>query len=102
MMKQHYSPRTRFVLLDVHRPIASGQRFGRIAFNALDDEAKSNYEFVETLSDTGDLAEVARHLFAAIRRLDEMGLDEIHCDICKETGLGKTIMDRLRRAASPL
>ena len=54
---------------------------------------------MELLSATGDLREAATHLFAALRRLDEAGLDQIIAEPVPETGLGVAIMDRLRKAA---
>ena len=42
----------------------------------------------------------ARNLFAALRRLDSLGLDRLYAEPCDERGLGLAIMDRLRRCAS--
>lgn len=58
------------------------------------------YAAVETLSAGGDLREAAANLFAAMRRLDGLGLDLIIAEVLPETGLGAAIMDRLRRASS--
>jgi L-threonylcarbamoyladenylate synthase len=57
------------------------------------------YAVVEVLSASGDLREVARNLFAALRRLDALGLDRLYAEPCEEQGLGLAIMDRLRRCA---
>lgn len=73
---------------------------GRIAFRPLPPPLAARYRLVETLSDDGDPAKVAQGLFAALRRLDAAGLDEIHCDTCPAVGLGRAIMDRLCRAAA--
>ena len=54
---------------------------------------------VDILSEKGDLREAAANLFAAIRRLDAQRLDLIIAEPVPETGLGRAIMDRLRRAA---
>jgi L-threonylcarbamoyladenylate synthase len=54
---------------------------------------------VEVLSRDGDLREAAIHLFAALHRLDALGLDRIVADTVPETGVGLAIMDRLRRAS---
>jgi L-threonylcarbamoyladenylate synthase len=40
-------------------------------------------------------------LFAALRRLDALGLRRIDAEPCDEEGLGRAIMDRLRRCAAP-
>ena len=54
---------------------------------------------VEVLSPEGDLREAAVNLFAAIRRLDALNLDVILAESVPEVGLGRAIMDRLRRAS---
>jgi L-threonylcarbamoyladenylate synthase len=56
---------------------------------------------VEALSEAGDLTEAATNLFAALRRLDALGLDLIIAQPVPEKGLGATLMDRLRKASSP-
>ena len=56
---------------------------------------------IEVLSASGDLREAARNLFAALRRLDALGLEHLFAEPCNEQGLGLAIMDRLRRCASP-
>ncbi|WP_224824915.1 L-threonylcarbamoyladenylate synthase [Cognatishimia sp. MH4019] len=52
------------------------------------------------LSPAGDLTEAAANLFAYLRQLDT-GTDIIHVAPIPETGLGRAINDRLRRAAAP-
>jgi L-threonylcarbamoyladenylate synthase len=59
-----------------------------------------HFATIEVLSTTGDHREAARHLFAALRRLDAQGLDRIYVEPCQEEGLGMAIMDRLRRCAA--
>ncbi|MCO5167299.1 MAG: L-threonylcarbamoyladenylate synthase [Planctomycetes bacterium] len=55
-----------------------------------------------TLTATGDLAEAARGLFAALRALDAAEVDLLLAEPCPvEAGLGHAIADRLRRAAAP-
>ena len=48
----------------------------------------------------GDLVAYARELFAALRELDSTGVEGIFVEAVTEEGMGLTIMDRLRRAAS--
>lgn len=57
---------------------------------------------VEVLSASGDLAEAARNLFAAMRRLDASAAESIFAEPCPNpsTGLGHAIADRLRRAGA--
>ncbi len=101
MLPRHYAPRTPIVIdwskknLDSHK----GKKVGLLAFQ----EPKSFLEFhqIEILSQKGDLREAAANLFSAIRRLDGLHLDLILAEAVPEVGLGRAIMDRLRRASSP-
>ena len=58
------------------------------------------YAAVEVLAPDGQLATAATNLFAALRRLDAMGLDRVVAEPCPAEGLGLAILDRLRRAAA--
>lgn len=53
------------------------------------------------LSPSGDLTEAAAGLFAALHELNTMGAERIAVSPIPETGLGRAINDRLRRAAAP-
>ncbi len=54
---------------------------------------------VEVLSEGGDPFEVAAHLFEAFHALDTALLDRIIAEPVAPTGIGRAVMDRLRRAA---
>jgi L-threonylcarbamoyladenylate synthase len=56
-----------------------------------------------SLSDTGDLVEAAARLFQTLREADRMAGPggRIAFAPVPETGLGRAINDRLRRAAAP-
>ncbi len=53
------------------------------------------------LSEAGDLTEAAAGLYGALRSLDASGAAAIAVSPIPETGLGRAINDRLRRAAAP-
>ncbi|MBR9650755.1 L-threonylcarbamoyladenylate synthase [Thalassovita aquimarina] len=53
------------------------------------------------LSESGDLTEAAANLFHHLHALDAMGPEGIAVAPIPETGLGRAINDRLRRAAAP-
>lgn len=53
------------------------------------------------LSKTGDLAEAAANLFRHFHKLDAMGATRIAIAPVPNSGLGRAINDRLRRAAAP-
>jgi len=102
MLPRHYAPRTPIVLdwdeknLDIYK----NKKIGLLAFQ----ETKNHLKFhsVEVLSKKGDIREAAANLFAAIRRLDALDLDLIVAESIPEIGLGRAIMDRLRRASQSL
>jgi len=102
MSRKHYAPRTpmRLVsgdgLADVE--VESGERVGLLAVGPV--ERTDRFAAVEVLSPSGDLAEAAARLFAAMRRLDDAKLDCIVAVLGPDRGLGLAINDRLRRAAA--
>ena len=101
MLLRHYAPRTLLQLLDAPAagfPVRE-RRVGLLAFRSV--PASHGFAAVETLSATGDLREAAANLFAALRRLDAAGMDVIVAETVPEAGLGRAIMDRLRKAAAP-
>ena len=55
----------------------------------------------ENLSVAGDVTEAAANLFACLHRLDAAGAAKIAVSPIPDTGLGRAINDRLRRAAAP-
>lgn len=55
---------------------------------------------VRVLSERGDLREVAAFLFSTLRELEKTSLRAIVALPVEEKGLGRAVMDRLRRAAS--
>lgn len=100
MLSRHYSPRTPIALAEERKTVDSyrNKRLGLLAFR----EPREGGRFcsIEVLSPKGDLREAASNLFAAIRRLDALNLDMIVAESVPEIGLGRAIMDRLRRASS--
>lgn len=96
-LPSHYAPRTP-LFLTTHPEEASGGRIGLLALRMPADGR--GYAKIEVLSPSGSLREAASNLFAALHRLDAMGLDAIVAAPLPERGLGTAINDRLRRAAA--
>ena len=100
MLDKHYSPSTFTVLTsDITLEIKkySTKKIGVLAFNAT---FKTDAIFAEiVLSTTSDLQEAASKLYDALHELDSLNLDVIIAEKLPETGLGKSINDRLQRAA---
>ncbi len=101
MLPRHYAPRTPIRINCCEGKIDSyeGERVGFLAFKEAKDASKFNH--VEILSEKGNLREAAANLFSAIRRLDALNLDLILAEPVPEVGLGRAIMDRLRKAGQP-
>jgi L-threonylcarbamoyladenylate synthase len=58
------------------------------------------FSVVRSLSETRDLRVAAQRLFSLLREVDRLDIGQIFIDPVPETGLGKAIMDRMRRAAA--
>lgn len=101
-LSRHYATRTPLTILASAgaRPILKDDERAGLLIHSHQQDIDNRFAAVEVLSSTGDLREAARHLFAALRRLDSLGLDRIYAEPCREEGLGVAIMDRLRRCAT--
>jgi L-threonylcarbamoyladenylate synthase len=93
MLARHYAPSSplRLEARDVH----AGE-----ALLAFGDKVPAHAGPCINLSPSGDLAEAAANLFAALRTLDAAGAAAIAVMPIPAYGLGEAINDRLRRAAS--
>jgi L-threonylcarbamoyladenylate synthase len=101
-LASHYAPGAPLRLLtDGHPPPADREARACLAFRAV----PPGYAAGEALSPDGDLVVAAARLFEALHRLDaaarERGLVEIVAEPVPEVGLGRAVLDRLRRAAAP-
>lgn len=96
---RHYAPRTPLVVGDIDRLLMAhkGKRLGVMLFQERVIATDVAHQVV--LSSRGDLAEVARRLFAVLRMLDRQGCDLILAPIFPDIGMGKTINERLTRAS---
>jgi L-threonylcarbamoyladenylate synthase len=97
-LPQHYAPKTPILVGEWEKSIKryEDKKIGLLAFRERD--ASFPFQSVERLTAKGDLREAAANLFSALRRLDAAGVDIILAEPVPEEGLGRAIMDRLRRA----
>ncbi|MDZ4842506.1 MAG: L-threonylcarbamoyladenylate synthase [Hyphomicrobium aestuarii] len=107
-LQSHYAPRA-MVRLRVSdwRPgealLAFGPTWPRLdarATNGSVSDLPASDLAMSNLSPTGDVAEAARNLFGALRRLDASGAHTIAVMSIPDVGLGEAINDRLERAAA--
>lgn len=118
-LASHYAPRATVEIVStaelsnrVDAAAAAGLRVGVLSFGdaAASDAAASHATATSRAAVRGALAEVrlpsdlteaARELYAALRSLDAQGLDRIFVCLPADEGVGRAIVDRLRRAAGP-
>lgn len=94
---RHYSPRTRIVIAHLEDvPLEKRAGSGFLALR----RAPEGFKRAVVLSGSGDLKEAAAGLFEALHQLDQEGLEAIYAEPVPEVGLGRAIMDRLRRASA--
>ena len=98
-LQKHYATRTTLAILE-RKAKAAPAGPERVGLLAQGPTHAPGFAAVEVLAPDGAIETAAARLFAALRRLDAMGLDRILAEPCAETGLGHAIMDRLRRASS--
>jgi L-threonylcarbamoyladenylate synthase len=97
----HYAPRTPLRLIDPNAAPRDPARGGLLWFGPkIPPRPYAMSARVENLSASGNLREAAANLFAALHRLDAAGLDVIHATTVPESGLGRAINERLRKAAA--
>lgn len=101
MLSKHYAPNTTTVLTgNVLAEIEKhfGKRIGvlQLKTTILPDFIVA----IETLTQTGDLEEAAKNLYAAMHRLDHQNLDLIIAEKMPAHGMGSAINDKLERAAT--
>jgi L-threonylcarbamoyladenylate synthase len=100
LLARHYSPRTPLTLHSRLAPVVNAKSKPDEAFVYLrrpDDNPAPNVFWLDA---KGDLAGIARRLFATLRRIDAMNFRRIHVERPAAIGLGVAINDRLTRAAA--
>ncbi len=97
---RHYSPKTPLKIIKDKKDIKipKNLKAGLLALKPPDDEFKKLFIKIKVLSQTGDLKEAAKNLFSYLNSLDKEGLDIIYAEAPPQVGLGRAILDRLKRA----
>lgn len=100
MLDKHYSPLTRTILTSsITKEIKKypNKKIGILTFNTSYKSDAISYEII--LSKNKDLHEAGAKLYDALHELDHLNLDVIIAERLPDTGLGKSVNDRLQRAA---
>jgi L-threonylcarbamoyladenylate synthase len=97
MLKSHYAPRKPLYIGSIPALLEKNkdQKVGILSFNT----SYSEIEYAKTLSPTGNMLEASKNLFGYLRELDQSNAELLITEFVPETGLGRAINDRLRRAA---
>ncbi|WP_445383191.1 L-threonylcarbamoyladenylate synthase [Robiginitalea sp. IMCC43444] len=97
MLESHYSPETPFYLYSPElADTLDWSKAGLISYSLPEDKRYAKYI---RLTKTADLTEYASRMFGAMHEMENAGLDCIVAEAVPEEGIGKAIMDRLRKAA---
>ncbi len=95
MLLSHYAPRKKMIIGNIHELL---RRYSSdVSILSFKDQFY-NFKNIR-LSESGNLHEAARNLFAAMRKLDEDSSEIILAETVPDYGIGRAINDRLRRAA---
>src|SRR6478736_3862963 len=97
-LQSHYAPRKKVLIGDINELLKDYNRVGVLSFQEKYSSEKIEKQIV--LSSSGSLEEAAQKLFSSLRELDKSDVDIILTELVPNTGLGRAINDRLRRAAT--
>jgi L-threonylcarbamoyladenylate synthase len=101
MLSKHYAPITTTILTDDIALDIQKHSDKRIGVLQLSHTTLPSFVIaIETLSQTGNLEEAAKNLYAAMHRLDHQNLDLIIAQKMPAVGMGIAINDKLERAAT--
>ncbi len=101
MLSKHYAPITTTILTDDIALDIQKHSDKRIGVLQLSHTTLPSFVIaIETLSQTGNLEEAAKNLYAAMHRLDHQNLDLIIAQKMPAVGMGLAINDKLERAAT--
>jgi L-threonylcarbamoyladenylate synthase len=95
----HYAPGKLVHLFDPQAVTAQSEHAALICWGPPHHTA--NFSVVRSLSETRDLRIAAQRLFGLLREMDKLIVERIFIEPVPEVGLGKAIMNRVRRAAAP-
>ena len=100
---RHYAPRCRVRIasagqldVEVARAVTAGVHLGVLFHRDRADKVPAPVTVVDIFTDAPDLA---RRLYTAFRAAERAGVDLLVVEAVPEEGVGRAVMDRLRRAA---
>jgi L-threonylcarbamoyladenylate synthase len=100
-LARHYATATRLRLIGPGVSLQPSRTAALLVPLGKTPSGVEGYGRVLELSPDGSEEEMAARLFGALRSLDTAAWSHIDVLPCPEVGLGRAVMDRLRRAATP-
>lgn len=102
MLANHYAPKKPLVVGEMPVLLAqhATQQVGILVFQQPCPDIALDRQVI--LAPTGNLNEASQNLFAALRTLDVLPIDVILATFVPNTGIGRAINDRLKKAATHL
>jgi L-threonylcarbamoyladenylate synthase len=97
--QSHYAPERPVHLFDLNTIGPAWRNYGLICWGPVHHVRE--FALVRSLSETRDLRVAAQRLFSLLREMDRPEIEGIVVEPVPEHGLGKAIMNRIRRAAAP-
>lgn len=94
----HYAPDKLVHLFDPEEVISQSENAALICWGPVHHTTR--FSVVRSLSETRDMRVAAKRLFGLLRELDQLNVERIFVEPVPEIGLGKAIMNRVRRAAA--
>jgi L-threonylcarbamoyladenylate synthase len=98
-LSSHYALRIPLTIVEHIDDIALGDRADAALLLPAPDDRARGFAHIEVMSSDGSSIAIAARLFAAMRRAEQPGIARVFAVAVPETGLGRAIMDRLRRAS---
>lgn len=92
----HYAPGKKVILGKIEELL---QHYPAHCSGILTFQQDYNSPYQVILSPSGNIEEAAKNLFAALRSFEKMSVEVILTELVPDSGLGRAINDRLRRAS---
>jgi L-threonylcarbamoyladenylate synthase len=96
-LKSHYAPRKKLIIGNIEQ---LQQKYSSDHTGILSFKRDYHSPFQIVLSRSGNLEEAAKNLFSALREFDKMNVNVVLAEYVPDTGVGRAINDRLRRASA--
>ena len=100
---RHYAPRCRIEIaptgqldVEVARAVTTGVHLGVLVHRDRTEQLPTTATVIDTFTDAPDLA---RRLYTGFREAERAGVELLLVEAVAEEGVGRAVMDRLRRAA---